>query len=395
MPEAGPAGTRASAHASEPAPDALLTGFFDAVGGGPLHPAAAQALSVAYDPGPTGVWADPRALHGRGRQARRLADGAREAVAGVLGVRPDEVRFLASGDAARRAGVLGLAAAHHRAGSRVVTSAVEQVAVLDAAAEAGEPVAVPVDERGRLDPDAFTAAVLGSVACAAVQHANQEVGTVQDLAAAAGVCADARVPLLVDLAAAPGRLAVTGVPGDVLVADARAWGGPALGVLVVRTGTRFAPPPGLPDVPVPVQVAAATALAAAEAERAALAPRWLAWTEQLRDGLAAVPDSVVAGDPDARGRAPGLLAASFLYVDGEDLVGRLDVAGLAVASGSACTSEERAPSHVLAAMGVLTQGNVRVSMGRWTTEADVRALLAALPPAVAAIRERAGMGGGR
>ena len=377
-----------------PPPTPALSGFFDAVGGGPLHPAAVQALEVGYEAGPAGVWADPRALHTPGRRARRLSDGARDAVAAVLGVRPDEVRFTASGDAARRAAVLGLVAAHHRAGPRIVTSAIEQAVVLDAAAEAGQAVAVPVDERGRLDLDAFTTAVLGGAACAAVQAANQEVGTAQELAAITDVCADARVALVTDVAAAPGRRPIAELPGDVLVADARAWGGPALGVLVVRTGSRWQAPPGLVEAPVPLQVAAAAALTAAEQERPALAPQWELWTEQLRDGFGSVPDAVVAGDPDPAGRAPGLLAASFLYVDGEDLVGRLDVAGLAVASGSACTSEERTPSHVLSAMGVLTQGNVRVSMGRWTTQADVDALLAAMPPAVAAIRERHGMAGG-
>ena len=396
MPQAGPAETRASATTStsgpDAQPDASLSGFFDAVGGGPLHPAAAQALALSFDPGPHGVWADPRALHGRGRHAHRLADGARDAVAAVLGVRPDEVRFTTSGDTARRAAVVGLAAARHRAGPRVVTSAVEQAAVLDAAAE-GEAVIVGVDERGRLDTDAFSTAVLGGAACAAVQLANQEVGTVQDVAALAAICVDARIPLAVDLAAAPGRLPIADVPGDVLAADAGAWGGPAVGVLVVRTGTRWTAPPGLVEAAVPLQVAAAAALVAAEDERATLTPRWRDWTEQVRDAFAAVPDTAVAGDPDPGGRTPGLLAASFLYVDGEDLVGRLDVAGLAVASGSACTSEDRAPSHVLAAMGVLTQGNLRVSMGRWTTEADVQALMAAVPPAVAAIRDRAGMSG--
>ncbi|HVU72128.1 MAG TPA: aminotransferase class V-fold PLP-dependent enzyme, partial [Mycobacteriales bacterium] len=201
MPPAGPAETRAPGTPGSAAEQDGLRGFFDAVGGGPLHPLAAQALQVGYDAGSTGVWADPRALHGRGRHARRLADGAREAIAGVLGVRPDEVRLTGSGDVARRTAVVGLAAARHRAGSRVVTSAVEQAAVLDAAGEAGQAVAVAVDERGHLDLDAFTAAVLGGTACAAVQHTNREVGTVQDLAAVAAVCGEARVPLVVDLAA--------------------------------------------------------------------------------------------------------------------------------------------------------------------------------------------------
>ena len=109
----------------------------------------------------------------------------------------------------------------------------------------------------------------------------------------------------------------------------------------------------------------------------------------LRRGLAqAIPDLDVVGDPD--GRLPHLLTFSALYVDGETLTLELDRAGFAVASGSACSADHEHPSHVLAAMGALTHGNVRVGLTRTTTQADVEAFLAALPPIVERVRATLG-----
>jgi cysteine desulfurase len=188
-----------------------------------------------------------------------------------------------------------------------------------------------------------------------------------------------------------GRIEIPHGLGDIVVADAAAWGGPGLGVIAVRTGTRFTPPVARYEPPVPVLAAAAASLVAAEAERAELAAAWRTWDDHLRIALLAIADTDVAGPPSAAERLPGIVSASFLYLDGEGLVEALSVHGLSVASGSACTAEDRAPSHVLAAMGLLTQGNARVSFGRWTTRADVERLVAVLPGVVAELRARAGV----
>jgi cysteine desulfurase len=131
-------------------------------------------------------------------------------------------------------------------------------------------------------------------------------------------------------------------------------------------------------------LAAAAALRAVVDERDEVAARQRVLVDRLRAGVAAIPDVDVVGDPDAR--LPHLLTFSCLYVDGEALVTELDRRGFGVASGSACTASTLEPSHVLAAMGALTHGNVRISLTRDTSEADVDAFLAALPDVVEGIR---------
>lgn len=368
---------------------------------GPLHPAARQTLLAAIDAG----WADPRRLHHEGRRARGLLDQARAVLAEGLGVRPEEVSFhMGGGSAAVAAALDGLAWPQRRHARRIVASAVEHSSVLIpgryAAAQADDPTLleeVPVDRQGRIDLDAWAVAVARpGTAVAALQHANGEVGTIQPVEEAYAVCSPAGVPLLVDAMASGGRV---GVPAahDALVLDATSVAGPPLGVLVVPGRTRFGRGGplreaefGRADAPawVPLALAAAEAWrqCAAVADEDAQAAREL--TRRIRAAAAALPDLEVAGDPDHR--LPHVVTFSVLYAAGEAVVTELDRLGLGVASGSACTASTLEPSHVLAAMGVLTHGNVRVTLP-WEAvmperAAAVDALVDALPGVVAGLR---------
>ncbi len=188
---------------------------------------------------------------------------------------------------------------------------------------------------------------------------------------------------------------------SVLAADARTWGGPTAGVLAVRTGVRWRSPypeddreagrvPGMPDIP--AAVAAAAALRAVLAERDEQGVRLSALVERVRARVPAlVPDVEVLGD--AADRLPHIVTFSCLYVDGEALLSRLDRRGFAVSSGSSCTASTLEPSHVLVAMGALTSGNVRLSLHRGTTEAEVDEFLAVLPEVVAEVRAELGAAG--
>ncbi|WP_375736081.1 cysteine desulfurase family protein [Polymorphospora lycopeni] len=374
--------------------------YLDAATAAPPHPVAREALLAALADG----WADPARLYTQARRARQLLDAARAATAETLGVRPDELSFTASGTTAAHAAVLGGLAGRRRSGTVLVHSAVEHSAVLHAAgrhvAAGGSAVPVPVDRLGRLDLDAWSAAVAGpGVALAALISASHEVGTVQPVAAAARACADAGVPLYVDAAQSVGRVPLPD-GWSVLTASAHKWGGPpGVGVLVVRKGTRWESPypederesgrtPGV--VNLPAVVAAAAALRAVAAEATAEAARLAALVDRIRSTVAAtVPDVEVVGDPVDR--LPHLVTFSCLYVDGEALLHALDRRGFAVSSGSSCTSSTLRPSHVLEAMGVLSHGNVRVSLHRGTTEAEVTRFLAELPEVVAALRAEAGV----
>lgn len=368
--------------------------YFDAAAGAPLHPAAAQALQAALEDG----WADPAKLYQQARRARHLLDAARAAVAGVLDVRNDEVSFTGSGTAACHAAVLGGLRAHQRPAT-LVHSTIEHSAVLHAGGHAGGPcTAVPVDGIGRLDLDAWhTALTAPGAGLASLISASHEVGTVQPVGEAAAVCEQAGVPLFVDAAQSLGRVPVP-AGWSMLAGSAHKWGGPpGVGVLVVRKGCRWLSPhpdgegergsPGTPGLPAIVSAAAALRAAAAEAE--AQAAQLTPMVDRIRRTVAAtVPGVEVVGDPHER--LPHLVTFSCLYVDGEALLHALDRRGFAVSSGSSCTSSTLHPSHVLEAMGVLSHGNVRVSLPRQTTDEQVDRFLAELPEVVAQLRAESG-----
>ncbi len=351
--------------------------YLDSASSEPLHPAAREAFLAALEQG----YADPRRLHRPGRNARLILDNARAAVAEALGVRADEVSFIASGPDAVHRGLLGLV--RGLGARRVAHSAVEHSSVLHALEWwDGEVVAAPVNSTGRVATPVPEADVV------ALQSANHEVGTVQPVAEVGDR------PVFVDAGASMGRLPLP-EGWAVAAGSAHKWGGPAgVGVLLVRKGTRWLNPFPADDrvdergsgyENVPAALAAAAALQAVVAERQEVNARQFAMVERIRAAAAAVPDTEVVGDPVDR--LPHQVTFSCLYVNGEQIVQALDRRGFGVASGSACTASTLEPSHVLAAMGALTHGNVRVSLTRGTTDAEVDALCAALPEVVGEIRK--------
>ncbi|QIQ05153.1 cysteine desulfurase/sulfurtransferase TusA family protein [Streptomyces liangshanensis] len=368
--------------------------YFDAASSAPLHPVARQALRASLDEG----WADPARLYREGRRAALLLDAAREAAAEAVGCRPDELVFTPSGTHAVHAGVTGVLSGRRRVGRHAAVSAVEHSSVLHAVAAGGDVTEVPVDRFGAVSPDSYGEVLRTDTALACLQSANHEVGTEQPVAAVAEVCRSRGVPLLVDAAQSLGWGPVEG-GWSVLTASAHKWGGPAgVGLLAVRKGVRFAPQgpaderesgraPGFQNIP--AVVAAAASLRAVRAEAAAEGRRLRELVDVIRARVPElVPDVEVVGDPLRR--LPHLVTFSCLYVDGEALLHALDLADFSVNSGSSCTSGTLTPSHVLRAMGVLSEGNVRVSLPSGTTAAEVERYLEVLPGAVAGVRDRLG-----
>ncbi|MEU9961742.1 aminotransferase class V-fold PLP-dependent enzyme [Streptomyces sp. NPDC050982] len=372
--------------------------YFDAASSAPLHPVARQALQASLDEG----WADPARLYREGRRARLLLDAAREAAAEAIGCRPDELVFTTSGTRAVHTGIAGTLAGRHRVGRHLIVSAVEHSSVLHSAGmhrdQGGTVSEVPVLRTGMVSPDAYAEVLRPDTALACLQSANHEVGTEQPVAAVAEACRAAGVPLLVDAAQS---LAWGQVEGgwSVLTGSAHKWGGPSgVGLLVVRKGVRYAPQgpaderesgraPGFENIP--GIVAAAASLRAVRAEAATESARLRELTDRIRARVPElVPDVEVVGDPVRR--LPHLLTFSCLYVDGETLLHELDREGFSVSSGSSCTSSTLTPSHVLKAMGVLSEGNVRVSLPLGTPAQDVERFLDVLPRTVAAVREKLG-----
>ncbi|MCF3118246.1 aminotransferase class V-fold PLP-dependent enzyme [Streptomyces arenae] len=372
--------------------------YFDVASSAPLHPVARQALQASLDEG----WADPARLYREGRRARMLLDAAREAAADAVGCRPDELVFTSSGTRAVHSGIAGALAGRRRVGRHLIVSAVEHSSVLHSAeaheADGGAVTEVAVDRGGAVTPEAYARALREDTALACLQSANHEVGTEQPVAGVAGVCRAAGVPLLVDAAQS---LAWGPVEGDwsLLTGSAHKWGGPAgVGLLVVRKGVRFAAQGPVDEREsgraagfenIPAVVAAAAALRAVRSEAAAQAVRLRELTERIRARVPElVPDVEVVGDPVRR--LPHLVTFSCLYVDGETVLHELDRAGFSVSSGSSCTSSTLTPSHVLRAMGVVSEGNVRVSLPLGAEEAEVERFLDVLPGVVRGVRETLG-----
>jgi cysteine desulfurase len=356
-----------------------------------LRPAAYQAmlpwLAVSGDPG---------RLHAEGRAARVAVEEAREQVGALFGSRPREVVFTSGGTEAVNAAVFG-AAARVEGEPHLVASAVEHSAVLEAAQRAGRVTLVATDKLGRYDPDVVLAAAGPGTALVNVQLANHEVGTLQPAAAVAAGCRERGVLTHVDACMAAGHVPLdfAALGADLVSITAHKLGGPqGVGALLVRRGLRLPPlllggaqerarRGGVENVAAIAGFgAAATELAGSLAAEAAEARRLT--DRVLAEALARVPGLSVFGDPVER--VPHLVCLGVEGVEAEPVLLGLDQRGVAVHSGSACSSETFEPSPVLRAMGVDADHSLRVSVGWNTGPAEVEAFLDALPEVVARLR---------
>ena len=321
---------------------------------------------------------------------RAAIEDARDAVAGLLGVRPRSVVFTSGATEAVNAAGWGF-------GGPTVCAAVEHSSVRDACGRAGPVLVPPVDKHGRIDVAAVASMVEGSApALVHCQWGNHEVGTLQPVEAIVAVCRAAGVPVHVDAAQAVGRVPVdaTALGADVVSVSAHKFGGPpGAGAMVVRPGLRLAPfivggeqerarRGGMENVPAIVGfgVAAAHAASSLGAESAAARRQ----TDALLEAALAVPDVVAYGDTSER--LPHLVCVGVTGVEAEAVLLGLDQAGIAAHSGSACSSESLEPSPVLEAMGVDAERSLRLSVGWTTTDGDVAAFRAAFGPVVERLR---------
>lgn len=344
--------------------------------------------------------ADPARVHTEGMIVRRAIEAARAQVAAFLGARPREVVFTSGATEAVNAAVWGAA----ERGRHMVVAAVEHAAVREAVARSAavegiETTVVGVDRVGRISVDDIVGALRPDTALVCVQWANHEVGTIQPVAEVVAACRERGVLVLIDAAAAAGHvpIAFDDLGADLVAVSAHKLGGPAgVGALLVRRGLRLrqlivgsdqerARRAGFENVPAIMGFGtAAEVLAGGGLEREAEAAGRL--TDRV---LAAVPtlDGVTAyGDLTADGRVPHVACLGVEGVEAEAVLLGLDQAGIAAHSGSACSSEAVEPSPVLAAMGVDADRSLRISVGWPTTDADVDALLAALPGVIARLR---------
>jgi cysteine desulfurase len=366
--------------------------YLDHASTSPLRPAAFDAMRPYLE----SSFGDPGRLHAEGRATRVALETSREQVAAFFGARPREVVFTSSGTEAVNTAVAGALARGGR-GSHVVTTAVEHSCVRDAVARNAEVTVVRVDRSGRFDAAAVIDAVRADTTLVSVQLANHEVGTVQPVAA---VCRGLRerglhdpgVLVHVDACAAAGHVAVdfAALGADLCSVTAHKLGGPlGAGALLVRRGLRIQPllvggaqerarRGGIENVPAWVGFGAACATVDLDPEAAA--------QRALIDRAAAVLGAVAGIERFGDGSLPNLLCVGVAGVEAEPILLALDQHGIAVHSGSSCSSETLEPSPVLEAMGVDADRSLRVSVGWSSTRADVDRFVEEFPGIVERLR---------
>jgi cysteine desulfurase len=349
---------------------------------------------------------NPAAPHSLGLEARASLDGARAKVARLIGASAAGVVFTASATEANNLAIRGLA--ERASGRHVVTSAVEHISVLNACrhlAKRGWEIAyVPVDREGRVDPDAVAAALRGDTALLSVMAANGEIGTVQPLREIGRVARARGVPFHVDAVGAAGRvpLAVDDLGIDLLTLSSNdLYGPPGAGALWARADVKLSPVvvgggqengyrAGTENLPAIVGMGVAADLA--RAEGASEVARLSGMRDRLFEGmLERVPRARITG---ARGAARLPHHASIVVsgVKADGVLLELDLRGVAASSGSACNMASGEPSHVLRAIGCARdelEGSLCFTLGRWTTAAEVDAVLEALPGVVERLRRLA------
>jgi cysteine desulfurase len=374
-------------------PDGVI--YLDHAATTPTDPRVAERMLPYF----TERFGNPSSIYGLGRTSLQAIDDAHGLVAHALGCRPTEIVFTGGGSEADNLAIKGLAYARRRRGNHIITTATEHHAVLHTCQQLerdGYQVTyLPVDRHGQVDPAAVADAITDATALVTIMFANNEVGTVQPIADIANICRERRVPFHTDAVQAGGAmdLNVASLNVDMLSLSAHKFYGPkGVGILYVRQGTRIQPQilggsqernrrAGTENVP--GIVGAAHALSLATEQRATEAARLIALRDLLIEGVLRIPGARLTGHPTQR--LPN--SASFVIkgVEGETLLLNLDLVGIAASSGSACTSGDIEPSHVLTAMGYSdseARGSLRLTLGHSTEEADITTTLQRLPAIV-------------
>ena len=354
---------------------------------------------------------NPSSAHRFGRAARAGIEQARRQIADALGSEPNQVVFTSGGTEADNLGIVGAALAARDRGDNMcaVVSAIEHKAVLAAAHAVchlgGREVLLPVDTGGQVEMDALDAALADRPAIVSVMWVNNETGVIQSVRDIAARCRDAGTFFHTDAVQALGKVPVSA--GDLsctlLTISGHKIGAPkGIGALIVRDrkaveaiihggGQQFGIRPGTENVAGAVALGRATQLAVGEQ------PSRTERLCQLRNELAARLKTTVPGlviNAEDSPRAPHLLSVAVPGADSEALLMHLDLAGIAVSSGSACSTGAVEPSHVLVAMGVpreLALGTIRFSLGRETTFEDINRSLEVVPGVVEKVRKLAGV----
>ena len=366
----------------------------------PVHPEVVEAMLPYY----TEDYGNASSVHAFGRKARGAMEEAREKVSKLIGAQPREVIFTSGGTESDNAAIAGIAFENSKKGKHIITSLVEHHAVTNTCKHLethGFRVSyLGVDRYGMIDPDDVRKAIADDTTLITIMYANNEIGAIEPLQEIGKIAKEKGIILHTDAVQAVGKIPVNvdelGV--DLMSMSAHKLYGPkGIGVLYMRRGTRMEPlirgghhernrRAGTSNVPSMVGFGKAAEIAISDMEEEG--KRLWKLTEKLKAGLQAELEYVYANSHPTE-RLPNTMNLSFDFLEGESIVLNLDMKGVAVSTGSACTSGSLEPSHVLMALGLppaTAQGAIRFSLGRANTEADVDYVVAELPPIIKRLR---------
>jgi cysteine desulfurase len=360
------------------------------------------------------LFGNASSVHTFGQQAKSALDEARSAVAALINADPSEVVFTSGGTEGDNFAIRGAAEALEPTGRRhLIATAIEHEAVLNtlkALSRRGWTVTlIPVEQTGVVAPERVREAITTSTAIVSIMHANNEIGTIQPVAEIAAIAHEHGALLHTDAVQSAGKIPVDvrSLGVDLLTLSAHKLNGPkGAGALFIKRGTRMQPiltggkhernrRAGTENVPAIVGMGVAAQTAVEKLEREA--QRVGALRNRLEDAiLRGVSGTVVNGSREAR--VPNTTNISFDRIEAESLLIALDLEGVAVSTGSACSSGTLEPSHVLRAMGFpahRTQNSLRFSLGLFSTEEEVDRVAALLPPIVEKLRGLTRRAGGK
>ena len=367
----------------------------------PPDPIVADAMDAAL----RADFGNPSSVHHFGQRAKASLDGARTALASLIHAEPSDVVFTSGGTEADNFAIRGAADALDASGKRhAIASGIEHEAVLNTLKALGRRgwriTLLPVGTSGIVTPDSLSAAITSDTAIVSVMHANNEIGTIQPIAALARIAREHGVLFHTDAVQSVGKIPVDvrSLGVDLLSLSGHKFNGPkGVGALWIRRGTRLTAllaggkhersrRAGTENTPGIVGLGIAATIAAQKLESEG--PRLAALRDRLETGiLERVPRTAVNGARESR--VPNTANISFDGVEAESLLIALDLEGVAVSTGSACSSGTLEPSHVLRAMGLpahRAQNSIRFSLGSGNTQEQIDAVIEVLPGLVEKLR---------
>jgi cysteine desulfurase len=367
----------------------------------PVDPRVLKAMEPYF----SRKFGNTMSLHSFGQEAKTALEESREIVADLMGARPSEVIFTSSATESNNLVLKGIAFANKERGHHIIISSIEHPCIMESAKwlerQGFEVTRLKVDKYGLVDPEDVKKAIKKETILVSVMHANNEIGTIEPIEEIGKICKEKGVYFHTDAAQTFGKIPinVNRMNIDLMTVSSHKMYGPkGVAALFVREGTKIDPilhggghEMGLRSSTVNVAaiVGFAEACKIAKKEMKKEAKRIKRLSERLIKGiLEKIPGSHLNGHPIKR--LPNIVNFWFEGIEGESLVLKLDLMGIAVSTGSACSTQKLEPSHVLLAIGLKpeqVQGSLRISLGRWTKREEIDYLLEVLPKAVEQLRK--------